>query len=253
MYVLHRFGAIPSRIYLLLQMIFSFLGLYGLYFLRPFLSLDGTKSCEAADKISLCPLILVHPGIQNRAAWYFYQATFRKAGYSAIYYFEYSSKERSLFAPAERLALFVEEVATRNPEAKPILIGASLGGLVARASLCFLSESAFVGGLITLACPHKGSRLAKLVPKRLFPLLNSIFYDSPTIQELEAKEAVTPVNIPKTAFFSCRDEIVRPTSALYPPANLGWREVKIMPVSHMSIMLHTPTINAVITELEQQR
>lgn len=242
---------IPSRLHLLLQAVSSLLCLYGLYFLRPFLSLDRAQSNGLAEKNSTLPLILVHPAIHNRAAWYFYQAALRKAGYDVVYYFEYSCKEHSIGAVAERLAAFVEEVATLNPGTKPVLIGASLGGLVARASLCFLAGPERLGGLITLACPHKGTRLAKLVPDRLFPLLHSIFYDSPALRELEAKEAATPENIPKTAFFSCGDEIVRPVSALRPPANQGWREVETMPLSHMAVMLHSPTINAVINELKQ--
>lgn len=238
-----------SRLHLLVQIVFSFLGLYGLYFLRPFLSLEDTKPTDATEKSSLCPLILVHPALQNPAAWYFYQAAFRKAGYNEIHYFEYSCRERSLSATAERLAAMVEDVAKHASGAKPVLIGASLGGLVARASLCFLPDPERLGGLITLACPHKGSRLAKLAPKGLFPLLHSIYHNSPAIRELEAKEAAAPVNIPKTAFFSPMDEVVRPASALHPPTNQVWREVETMPLSHMNIMLHTPTIKSLTTEL----
>ncbi len=244
-------GTLSSQLHLLLQMISSFLCLYGLYFLRPFLSLEGAKPNDIRDKDRVCPLILVHPAIQNRAAWYLYQAAFRKAGFHSIYYFEYSCRETSLNAVAERLAVLVQKVVTRNPGGKPVLIGASLGGLVARASLCFLPEPGCLGGLITLACPHGGSRRAELMPKGLFPLVHSIFYGSPAIRDMEGKEAATPVTIPKTALFSCRDEIVRPISALHPPANQGWREVEVMPISHMAIMLHTPTINTVINELRQ--
>lgn len=233
----------------MLQEIFSLLCLYGLYFLRPFLSFDRTNAKANTD--DLFPLILVHPAIQNRAAWYFYQIELRKAGFFVIYHFEYSCGERSLHAVARRLAALVEEVVRLNPGKKPVLMGASLGGLVARTSLCFLSSPESLGGLFTLACPHHGSRLAKLVPQGLFPLLHSIFYDSPAIQKLEAWELSVPVNIPKLAVLSELDEIVKPLSALHPPANQGWREIKTPPLGHMAIMLHRPTINHVISELQR--
>lgn len=50
----------------------------------------------------------------------------------------------------------------------------------------------------------------------------------------------------------CLDEIVRPTSALHPPANQGWRGIETMPVSHMTIMPHTATIDAAVDALWQQ-
>ena len=234
---------------MLVQMISSFLCLYGLYVLRPFLSLESTQSAGVPDTGGICPLILVHPALQNRAAWYFYQAAFRKAGFTSIHYFEYSCREHSLSDVAERLAVLVNDVAALSPDDKPVLIGASLGGLVARAALCFPGVAENLSGLITLACPHKGSSLAKLAPKRVFPLLHGIVYGGPGIEALEAKERTAAGTVPKTAFFSCRDEIVRPVSALYPPAHQTWREVETMPISHMTIMLHKQTIDSVINEL----
>jgi PGAP1-like protein. len=133
------------------------------------------------------------------------------------------------------------------------LIGASLGGLVARASLSHLERSEAARALITLACPHQGTRLARWAPSTLFPLLRSLVYQGKAIQELEHKEAaVTAVaRVPKTAFFSDMDELVRPATALHPPAGQGWSIKRTRLLSHMSIMLDKATVNGVLRELER--
>ncbi|MDL2286445.1 alpha/beta hydrolase [Desulfococcaceae bacterium OttesenSCG-928-F15] len=232
-----------------MQAIVSLVGLYSLFILRPFLAMGDTQNRGRDENSLFPPLILVHPAIQNCAVWYFYAKAFRKAGFRAIYYFEYACREPSFNAVTERLAHLVEKVSKLHPEKGAILVGASLGGLLIRNSLYFMENPERIGGLITLATPHKGSSLARMVPKWFLPLLHSIFYESPVIGELEAREEAAGIDIPKTAFYSEMDEKVKPVTALYPPAGQGWNEVKTVSLSHMAIMLHPPTIRAVIREI----
>lgn len=228
----------------------SLAALYGLYFLRPWLFSKKRAEPGGLRDLQRPSLIFVHPALQNAASWYYYRAALQKARYSAIHYFDYSCREASLEAVAARLARVVEDVAGKHPRKKTVIIGASLGGLVARASLVRVKRPETLGGLITLACPHQGTRLARLVPKKLFPLLRDIAYQSRAIRDLEEKEsAAPPAGFPRTAFYSELDELVHPASALCPPPGQGWKTEKTMPISHMHIMLHQPTINRVVREL----
>jgi hypothetical protein len=99
------------KVLCLFQALFSCIVLYGLFLLRPLLT--KSPDCRSAIKGCTLPVLLVHPALHNAASWYVYQSALRKQGY-AVYYFEYSCRERSLDAVAARLAREVEAVAARH-------------------------------------------------------------------------------------------------------------------------------------------
>lgn len=198
------------------------------------------------------PLVLVHPALQNAASWFFYHSALHKSGYGPIYVFDYSCREASLMAAGQGLADFLNTVAANHPGQKLTIIGASLGGLVARSGLTCLDHPESIGALISLACPHRGSSWAGLAPG-FFPLLAAVDYKSPSIRALEEREQAIPylAALSKISFYSSRDEIVRPADSLHPPADHNWREIQTCePISHMTIMLNKPTIHRLIQELE---
>ena len=194
-------------------------------------------------------VVFIHPALQNAASWYFHSRALRGAGHT-LYFFEYSCREASLDRTGRRLAAVLDGIGRQAPGRKVILLGASMGGLVCRAALPHMRRQDCMAGLITLACPHKGSRLASLVPRALFPLLASITHNGPAIRALEAREAERPAPpASRTAFFSDGDELVLPHDALHPPQKGGWREIPSGTFSHMAIMLHPRVIRAVVREI----
>ena len=247
----------------------SALVLYALFIMRPILTSHaadnarpgtagqgGRRSGTAAETAPAHAgvpggrlLLLAHPALQNAASWHFYSRALRGAGHT-LYFFEYSCREASLDRAGQRLAAVLDGIARETSGRKVILLGASLGGLICRAALPHVRRQDCMAGLITLACPHKGSRLASLVPQALFPLLASITYNGPAIQDLEAREAERPaIHASRAAFFSNGDELVLPHDALHPPQQDGWREMPSGSFSHMAIMLHPRVIRAVIREI----
>ena len=195
------------------------------------------------------PLLLVHPASHNAASWAMYRYALRKAGYSRLCFFEYSCRNTTFAEVSTRLAAHMDALVAACPGEKPIVMGASLGALLVRSALSGISEATRrngLGGCITLACPHEGSRLAPLAPVALGEVLCSIAWRGQVVRDMLARENLPAM--PCTAFSSALDEMVIPQKALAAPA--GWKEIRTLPISHISIMLHLPTIRSVLAELE---
>ena len=233
----------------------SLLCMYCLYPLRlvqkfPALPQAGTasRSGPGAAREGKPPVLLVHPALHNAAAWVVFRHYLAKAGYHRLYFFDYSCRNNTFAEVSSRLAAHIDALVAACPGEKPIVMGASLGALLLRSALSNVSEATRrngLGGCITLACPHAGTRLAPLAPAVLGPVLGSISWRGSVVQQIQAQENIPPM--PFVAFSSPMDEMVIPQQALTPPA--GWQVVRTRPISHISIMLHVPTIRRVVAAL----
>lgn len=202
------------------------------------------------------PLLFVHPALHNSGAWLIYLYYYIKHGYRNFYFFEYSCRESSLQSAGERLAGKIDCIIEKHKDEGLIIIGASLGALVARASLTRITYPELVKGFITLACPHSGTHLASAVPSIIFPLLHDIAYQGVGIQALEKSEKECQgAHFPRIAFASDMDEMVVPGCSLLPPkfTNQDWKMYHIASISHMNIMIHIPTIRRTLHEVAKLR
>lgn len=199
------------------------------------------------------PLLLVHPASHNAASWLVHRHFLRKAGYDRLYYFEYSCRGTSFAAVQGALAERLLRLCEAFPEERPLAMGASLGALLLRASLANSPAGEVLrtrlGGCVTLACPHRGSRLSPLAPRALGEVLRSIGFDGKTVADIEEGEKNSLPALPCVAISSPLDEMVVPSRALTPPA--GWAHRITAPISHISIMLHIPTVRMAIGELDR--
>ena len=193
------------------------------------------------------PVLLVHPTAHNAAAWLVYRYFLRKAGYTRLYYFEYSIRRDTFPRVAQKLAAAVDSLAEAHPGERPVLMGVSLGAALCRAATEHLGKETKLLGLITLACPHRGTRVAALAP-HFMGLVREL---APSGSIPRALTAQGPPNFPCLSVSSPLDEVILPVQALRAPA--GWREVITRPVSHMSILFHLPTIRLVLREIENLR
>ena len=205
---------------------------------------DSGGDGEAGRKMP--PLILVHPTFHNAGAWLLWLPVLHRHGYRHLHFFEYSCVRESFASVAQRLARMVDAVVTDSPGEKPLLLGVSLGALLSRAALSQVGDVARreCGGLITLSCPHQGTRLATFFP---VGIVREISFQGPAVEWMADGENLP--EIPYTAFFSTLDEIVQPSQSLRPPA--GWVSRRTAPLSHMGTLLHSPTIRAVVEELDR--
>ena len=110
------------------------------------------------------PVILIHGFSCSRAAWWFMRRRLDAAGLNVA-----TLSLEPLYVDIERylpqLSQRIDAVLAQTGASQVVLIGHSMGGLVARAWMA-RNGSERVQRLITLGTPHGGSRLAHLAPGR---------------------------------------------------------------------------------------
>ena len=199
---------------------------------------------DFAPGCSLPPIILIHGCYHNVSAWTLYRRWLKAAGFADITIMGYSSWKQTFQQLVKSLEQVLDEVCERFPEKPPILIGHSLGGLLSRALVQSVGNSAKIGGVITLGAPHQGSKLAAL---GLGKLAKSIIYRGPLIEELEKGEAEP--GTPCVALYSPVDNMVLPNHALQ-TTGTGWIHQETSPISHVAMLYHRQTAELVIEYLK---
>ena len=190
------------------------------------------------------PIILLHGLYHNVSAWALYRRWLTTAGFSNITLMGYSSWNRTFPELVKRLEQLIAQARESFPEKPPILIGHSLGGLLARACVQSLADSIPIGGVITLGTPHQGSKLAAL---GIGKLAKSLIYRGPLIKELE--EGASKSDTPCVALYSPIDNMVLPNHALQ-TTGAGWIHQETAPVSHVAMLYHRPTAELTIEYLK---
>ena len=227
------------RFYIIIQALVSFMVLYLLYPSGPLVRwVCKKKSQQAYGKV---PIVLVHPALSNSATWMLYVLFLYKNGMDNIYNFEYSCGESKISAVSARLDVFCRKVCLLNNGKKPIVIGASLGGVIA---LRTKISSDFIEELITLACPFMGTNLVNFLPQKVFPLLHELQWQG----DIAVKRGPPDMR----CLYSKTDELIRPASSLLPPFSVK-AVIDIGNISHMSIMLHVPTIKRVVQIIKEHQ
>jgi triacylglycerol lipase len=118
-------------------------------------------------------------------------------------------------ARARRLRDAVEACCARTGAARVALVAHGVGGLVCREYLRRLDGIDRVVKVVTLASPHRGSKLFALAPTSTLQALRP---ESPSLAELGADDPI-PAAVDFTAIYASFDTVVIPAAlALYPGA-----------------------------------
>ena len=118
--------------------------------------MGGDRLRPSADR---APVLLVHGYGCSRAAWWWLRRRLEAAGW-AVVTINLEPLYTSIDNYVEPLARRIDEVLAQSGATQLILVGHSMGGLVARAYLC-RHGAARVRLLVTLGTPHGGSELAR--------------------------------------------------------------------------------------------
>lgn len=190
------------------------------------------------------PVVLVHGLYHNISAWTLYQRWLRAAGFSNIFFLGYSSWNQTVADLKARLEQLLAQVHERFPDHPPVVVGHSLGGVLARACAQAAEGAVPLAGVITLGAPHQGSKLAAF---GLGKLAQSLLYRSAFVDALESWKG--RLNLPCIALYSPIDNMVLPHHALQ-TSEPGWVHQETAPISHVAMLYHQPTAMLVVEYLK---
>ena len=209
------------------------LALFHLVFLWPFgLFHQGFPRRLQPDDT---PVILVHGLFQNRTCWWWLARALRRRGNKVLRYS--ISPWHNIEAVTEILDQHIDRLRHRYGIRQVVLVGHSMGGIIARNYVQLRGGAPKVAAIIQLATPNQGSKLA---PFAISPLGVLLVPDSPFLQRLNA--APLPDCCPVTTIFSRRDNMVLPYSGCHLP---GARNIELDGLGHTSLLFSPRVLNLV--------
>lgn len=188
-------------------------------------------------------IILIHGLYHNASAWTLLRARLKAGGFRRLSTVNYSSLRQDFWQLVTKIDQHICSVS--DTENGPIvLVGHSLGGLLAKACASTGGCRGRVAGVITLGTPHQGSKLAVM---GIGPLAGEIAHGRPILAEIAS--SLPAEHVRRFAVYSPIDNMVLPNAALK-PLEPGWTCVETGPVSHVSLLYHRPTADLVIQGLQ---
>lgn len=147
----------------------------------------------------------------------------------------------SFSAILDRFSVCIERNVPKD--AKLVLVGHSLGGLIARWYVQELGHADRVERLVTIATPHSGTVNARFAP---LPVAPALLPGSSVIQRLAATADVARA-IPHTTIVAGEDRLVAPlaSAASAPFATVRW----VPEVGHNEVLFHRRVHDLVIEAL----
>ena len=191
------------------------------------------------------PVLLVHGWVHNRTAFLLMQRGLRRAGLGPLHTFEYPSFSGDLNEIAHQLAPVVERLVGKARQSSCVLIGHSMGGLIARQYVQELGGDQLVDTVVTLGTPHRGTYTAYLGVGRT---LEQCRPGSDYLRRLD--ESARPGLTRWVSYYSDLDLMVTPavSAKLLHPA-LQATNVRVRDIGHLSLLLSRSILTDLIDRL----
>lgn len=185
------------------------------------------------------PIVLLHGFMLTQTSWLVLGRRLARRGLGPLYATTYFSLQ-PVRTSAEHLAAFVEEVCARNGVERVDVIAHSMGGVVARYWIERLGGAKRLGQLITIASPHRGTRMGRY---GLVAGARDLTHDSELLNEL-----ASPVpEVPYTSIWSRTDSIVLPqSSSSIVPAG---EDVVFEDLGHLSLLASRRVARVIVERL----
>lgn len=199
---------------------------------------------ETAD----IPVVLVHGYVHNRSAFVVLSRQLRRAGFRYVHGLNYNPLRHDIPGIAEMLAVEVDRVRDVAGAQRVMLVGHSMGGIVARYYTQELAAPDSVDTVITLASPHRGTYTTYLAPG---PAGRDLRPGSAIIRRL--KEGARPSATRWIAYWSDLDFFVTPAvhAKLVHPA-LAATNHRLRNTGHLSVLLSREVTSGVVDQLAQR-
>jgi triacylglycerol esterase/lipase EstA (alpha/beta hydrolase family) len=125
----------------------------------PLMALHRVLIRDPAPAPATLPAVLVHGVLTNDGVWFMLRRHLARRGIGPVYTVNYGPPHADIERFAGQLAAKIDAVCAATGAARVVLVGHSMGGLVARAYLRRFGGER-VARLVTLGAPHHGSVLA---------------------------------------------------------------------------------------------
>lgn len=187
------------------------------------------------------PLLLVHGYQCNRGFWLWMRRHLERAGWQ-VGTISLAPVFGDIDGYVTQVARRIDEICAAAGTQRLILVGHSMGGLVARAYLR-RHGNARVAKLITLGSPHHGSKLALMGPGRN---ARQMIPGSEWLAGLNAPGAV-PLPAATVSIYSCQDNYVMPQDS----SRLeGAKLVPLAGIGHLEMAFSAKIRRVLLAELE---
>lgn len=185
------------------------------------------------------PILLVHGYACNSALWWWMMPRLRAAGFDADA-IDLEPPLGSIEGFADQLHRHIEAYLKDCEACELQLVTHSMGGLVARTYLQRYGE-ARVGKLITLACPHHGTRLAQL----------GLGQDAREMEPASGFLAALGEHVPVLAvtIWSAADDFIAPQASAHLD---GAKEVWLSGLGHLAFVCSRRVLDIVLQELDDR-
>jgi pimeloyl-ACP methyl ester carboxylesterase len=151
------------------------------------------------------PLLLVHGFACNSGVWHWLTPALRATGYGPIRAVDLETLAADLDSLARALARELTEFHRAQGNEPVTVLAHSMGGIVCRAALREV-EPRMMRRLVTLATPHHGTRIARLLDQ---PPVAQMRMDSAWLSLLNAQQEGR-LAVPMTCVYCPDDELVAP-------------------------------------------
>jgi pimeloyl-ACP methyl ester carboxylesterase len=159
------------------------------------------------------PILMVHGFLHNRSAWVF-QKKFLERHVGPIYTVNLGSPLHSIEQYAEMVQKTALRIQNETGRKDLVLIGHSMGGLVAATFADRFKEQGEIKGLVTLGSPFRGTRRAHIKIPHISKCLKQMEFDSPFTQQLQKK--MSEFSFPTLHVGSRVDGVVLPFQSSLP-------------------------------------
>lgn len=191
------------------------------------------------------PIVLLHGFADNRSIFNPLRRTLRRWGFGRVTTMNYSPLLRDVRAAARDLGGLVERLCAETGYERVHVVGHSLGGVIARYYVQRLGGDARVHTLVTLGSPHRGTHLARALPRGV---CRQITPGSALLHELAQPAPGCRTRF--LAFWADLDQLILPrASAQVDHPDLRARNVHVRGVGHMSLPVNGRVVHEIVATL----
>lgn len=191
------------------------------------------------------PILLLHGMVDNRSIFALLRRNLRRRGFGRVVTMNYRIWTSDVRAAARQLAESVEAICEQTGYERIHIVGHSLGGLVARYYVQRLGGDDRVHTLVTLGTPHRGTHVARIVPRGV---CQQMVPGSDVMTELEQPAPDCQTRF--VSFWSDIDALISPKqSARLDHPDLTTRNILVRGVGHLSLPIHRRIVHEIVATL----